>query len=107
MNNPLATTITQLLGLHAQGLLDDAALTATLDRLRARDGASAVAEVLAACATEVPLPSPTEVPRVHVQTVTGSPQVAVAGDVHGHLFLDGQRTEAHATLLATYLQRVV
>ncbi|PDV97930.1 SUMF1/EgtB/PvdO family nonheme iron enzyme [Candidatus Chloroploca asiatica] len=107
MNDTLATTITQLLGLHAQGLLDDAELTAKLNQLRARVGASAVAEVLAACATEAPLSSPAEVPRVHVQTVTGSPQVAVAGDVHGHVFLDGQRTEAHATLLATYLQRVV
>jgi formylglycine-generating enzyme required for sulfatase activity len=47
-------------------------------------------------------------PRQHAQTIGNAAQigVAVAGDVHGHIFLAGQRGKTATELLRAYLQRV-
>jgi formylglycine-generating enzyme required for sulfatase activity len=48
------------------------------------------------------------VPRTHTQTIADHAQVnlAVAGNVHGNIYLDGRRADAAEKLLAGYLRRL-
>src|SRR5262245_32942579 len=50
-----------------------------------------------------------ETARSHAQTIGGNAQVgvAVAGDVHGNIYLAGQRGKTAAQVLEGYLRRVV
>jgi formylglycine-generating enzyme required for sulfatase activity len=84
---------------------DTAAQLTTLRTIRAMmaDPAQAAALDAAIAALEAQAPSPP------TQTIAGTAQVgvAVAGDVHGHIFLAGQRGKTAAELLRAYLQRVV
>ncbi|MFV9504014.1 MAG: NACHT domain-containing protein [Oscillochloridaceae bacterium umkhey_bin13] len=133
MPHDLATTIQQLRSLHATGLLDDDELEQKLARLREKHGAAAVDAALAELdlpvatqASAAPL-APPDAPQAPItvsgqtgdisigDVVAGNQQkieggqvgVAVAGNLYGHVFIGGQRTQSATALLHAYLQRVI
>ena len=102
MADDLAATLRSLRDLHSKAVLDDDEYAQKLDRLRVRYGAEAVDALLSTDASAPPSGGTTQ-----VLTGQATVAVAIAGDHHGHIFLDGQRAEHSAALLHAYLLRVV
>ncbi len=48
----------------------------------------------------------TKIARQTNQTITGQAEVAVAGDVYGHIFINGKRGKSASELIAGYLTRL-
>jgi hypothetical protein len=97
MADDLAAQLQQLQNLR--GLLGEEIYAQGLAKLRAQYGAAAVDALLDGSQLFA-------VARGHTQIVSGRADVAVAGHVHGNIYIAGQRTRSNTQLLASYLVRL-
>lgn len=99
MSDDLASQLHQLHNLRSLSVIGDDTYIAGVATLRSRYGDAAVDALLHQ-------DSSASLGRSHTQIVTGVADIAVAGDVHGNIFLAGQRGKTAAELLEGYLRRV-